>query len=88
MLAVVLGVMPAGLGVMVVGVAGMTVGAVGVMRRLVVVAGFVVLGSFAVMPRRVLMMLCRLVVMVNVCVIAHLALPVWRIKSGILTQQR
>ncbi|UFX43159.1 hypothetical protein HAP47_0028600 [Bradyrhizobium sp. 41S5] len=71
MIAVVLGVMPARLGVVMLGVAGVTVGAVRVMRRLVVVAGFVVLGGFAVMTRRVLVVLSCLVVMLNACVVAH-----------------
>lgn len=88
MLAVVLGVMPARLGVVVLGMAGMAMGAVGVMRRLVVVAGFVVLGGFAVMTRRVLVMLSCLVMMLNACVVAHDDLPVWRVKSAILTRQR
>lgn len=88
MLAVVLGVMPARLGVVVLGMAGMAMGAVGVMRRLVVVAGFVVLGGFAVMTRRVLVMLSCLVMMLNACVVAHDDLPVWRVKSAILTWQR
>ncbi|UGY21627.1 hypothetical protein HU675_0026800 [Bradyrhizobium septentrionale] len=61
MLAVVLGVMPARLGVVMLGMAGVTVGGVGVMRRLVMVAGFVVLGGFAVMTCRVLVMLSCLV---------------------------
>lgn len=87
-LAVVLGVMPARFGVVMLGMAGMTMGAVRVMRRLVVVAGFVVLGGFAVMTRRVLVMLSCLVVMLNACVVAHGDLPVWRIKSAILMQER
>ncbi len=88
MIAVVLGVMPARLGVVMLGMAGVTMGAVRVMRRLVVIAGFVVLGGFAVMTRRVLVMLSCLVVMLNACVVAHEDLPVWRIKSAILMQER
>ncbi|UGY13008.1 hypothetical protein [Bradyrhizobium septentrionale] len=88
MLAVVLGVMPARLGVVMLGMAGVTVGGVGVMRRLVMVAGFVVLGGFAVMTCRVLVMLSCLVVMLNACVVAHGDLPVWRMKSAILMQER
>ncbi len=57
MLAVVLGVMPAGLGVVVLGMAGMAVRAVGVVRRLLVIAGLVVLGGFAVLVRRLPVML-------------------------------
>jgi hypothetical protein len=54
--AVVLGVVAAGLGVMLFGMAGMAMGAVGVVRRLLVIAGLVVFGGFAVMPGRVLVM--------------------------------
>ncbi|MGY3528705.1 hypothetical protein [Bradyrhizobium sp. USDA 4452] len=74
--AVVLGVMPARFGVVMLGMAGVTMGAVRVMRRLVVVAGFVVFGGFAVMTRRVLVMLSCLVMMLNACVVAHDDLPV------------
>lgn len=88
MFAVVLGVKPARLGVVVLGMAGVTMGAVRVMRRLVVIAGFVVLGGFAVMTRRVLVVLSCLVMMVNACVVAHEDLPVWRVKSAILMQPR
>jgi len=84
---VVLGVMPAGLGVVMLGMAGVTVGAVRVMRRLLVVAGLVVLGGFAVVARRVLVMLGCLVVMLDTCVVAHGALPVWRMKSVILAHE-
>ncbi|KWV57904.1 hypothetical protein AS156_37530 [Bradyrhizobium macuxiense] len=69
MLAMVLGVMPAGLGVVMLGMAAMAIGAVGVARCLFV-------------------MLCYLVVMLNACVVAHKALPVWRRRSAILTQKR
>ncbi|GIQ75706.1 hypothetical protein [Bradyrhizobium sp. RD5-C2] len=88
MFTVVLGVMPAGLGVVMLGMAGVTMGAVRVMRRLVMVAGFVVLGGFAVMTRRVFVVLGGLVVMLNACVVAHEDLPVWRMKSAILMQER
>ncbi|WP_375779899.1 hypothetical protein ACE103_14010 [Bradyrhizobium sp. ma5] len=86
--AMVLGVMPAGLGVVMLGMAGVTMGAVRVMRRLVVIAGFVVLGGFAMMTRRVFVVLGGLVVMLNACVVAHEDLPVWRMKSAILMQER
>jgi hypothetical protein len=88
MVTVVLSVVPAGLGVVMVGVARMAVGAVGVVRRLVVVAGLVVLGCFAVMLCGMLVMFGRLVMMINACVVAHVALPVWRLKFGILTLDR
>ncbi|MDH2380291.1 hypothetical protein [Bradyrhizobium sp. CER78] len=87
-LAVVLGVMPARFGVVVLGMAGVTMGAVGVMRRLLVIALLVVLGGFAVMTRRVLVMLGCLVMMLNACVVAHDDLPVWRMKSAIFKQER
>jgi hypothetical protein len=80
-LAVVLGVMPAGLGVVMLGMAGMAIGGVSVVRRLFMIAGLVVLGGFAVMAGRVLVMLGCLMVMINACVVAHSALPVWRMKS-------
>ena len=70
------GVMTARLGVVMLGVAGMAVRGVGVVRRLFVVAGFVMLGGFAVMFRGMLVMLGGLVVMIDVGVFAHVALPV------------
>jgi hypothetical protein len=79
--AVVLGVMTAGFGVVFFGVTGMAMRAVGMMRGLVVIAGFVVLGGFAVMLGGVLVMFGSLVMMFD-GVLAHVALPVWRLKSG------
>jgi hypothetical protein len=79
--AVVFGVMTAGLGVVFFGVAGMAMRTVGVMRGLVVIAGFVMLGGFAVMLGGVLVMFGSLVMMFD-GVLAHGALPVWRLKSG------
>ena len=87
-LAVVLGVMPARFGVVMLGMAGVTMGAVGVMCRLLMVAGGMVLGGFAMMMRRVLVMLGCLVMMLNACVVAHDDLPVWRVKSAIFKQER
>ena len=55
-MAVVLGVMTTRLGMVFFGVAGMAMGAVGVMRRLLVIAGFVMLGGFAVVLGGVLVM--------------------------------
>ena len=75
-LAVVLGVMTARLGMMFFSVAGMAMRGVGVVRSLLVVAGFVMPRSFAMMLRGMLVMFGRLVVMLNACVIAHGALPV------------
>jgi hypothetical protein len=82
MVAVMLGVVAAGLDVVMLGVAGMAVGGVGVVRGLLVIAGLVMLGSFAVMPRGMLMVLGGLVVMVDACVLAHIrVLPGFAVKS-------
>jgi hypothetical protein len=70
------GVVAAGFGVMFFGMAGMAVGAVGVVRGLFVIAGFVVLGGFAVMLRRVLVVFGGLVMVLDACVVAHDSLPV------------
>ena len=67
--------MTARLDVVVFSVAGMTVGGVGVVRCLFVIAGFVMLGGFAVMLGGVLVMFGSLV-MVFDGVLAHVALPV------------
>jgi hypothetical protein len=76
MLAVMSGVVAARLDVVMFGMAGMAVGGVGVVRRLFVIAGFVMLGGFTVMLRGMLVMLGGLVVMIGVGVFAHVALPV------------
>jgi hypothetical protein len=76
-LAVVLGVMTAGLGMMFFGVAGVAVSGVGVMRGLLVIAGFVMLGGFAVMPGGMLVMFGSLVMVFDACMVAHVSLPVW-----------
>jgi hypothetical protein len=74
-LAVVLGVMTAGLGMMLFGVAGVAVSGVGVVRRLLVIAGLVMLGGFAVMPGGVFVVFGSLVMMVlDACVVAHILL--------------
>ena len=65
-----LGVMAARLGMVFFGVAGMAMGAVGVMRRLFVIADFVMLGGLAMMLRRMFMMFSGLVVMFD-SVLAH-----------------
>ena len=65
-----LGVMAARLGMVFFGVAGVTVRAVGMMRGLLVIAGFMVLGGFTVMLGGVLVMFGGLVVMVD-GVLAH-----------------
>jgi len=80
MLAVMRGVVTARLGVVMLGVAGMTVRGMGVVRRLFVIAGFVMPGGLAVMFCSMLVMLGGLVVMFDVGVflgvLAHVALPV------------
>jgi hypothetical protein len=73
--AVMLGMMTAGFGVMMLGVAGVAVRAVGVMGRLFVVAGFMMLGSFAMVLRGMLVVFGSLVVMLDACVVAHVSSP-------------
>jgi hypothetical protein len=75
-LAVLRSVMPARLDVMMLSVAGMAVGGVRVMRRLLVIAGLVMLGGFAMMLCCMLMVLGRLVVMLHALMLAHISLPV------------
>lgn len=48
----------------------MAVGGVGVMRRHVMIAGFVVARGFAMMPGRVLVMFCCFVMMLG-CLFGH-----------------
>ena len=73
-MAVVRGVMTARLNVVMFGVAGMAVGGVGVVRRLFVIAGFVVPGGFTVVLGSVLVMFGGLGVMLDVGVVTHGAL--------------
>ncbi len=73
------GVVTARLDMMMFGVAGMTVSGVGVMRRLFVIAGFMMLGGLAVMASGMLVMFGGLVVMLDVGVFTHVALPVSRL---------
>ena len=76
MLAVMLGVMAAGLGMMFLGVAGVAMRAVRVMGRFFVIAGFMMLGGFAMMFRRVLVVFSGLVMVLDACVVGHDSLPV------------
>jgi hypothetical protein len=69
-------VMAAGLGMMFLGVAGMPVGAMGVVRCLLVIAGLMVLGGFAVVLRCLLVVLGGLVMVLDACVVSHTSLPV------------
>ena len=85
-MAVVRGVMTACLDVMMFSVAGMTVGGVGVVRRLFVIAGFVVFGGFTVVLGSMLVMFGGLGVMLDVGVVTHRALPGYGSKSVWFTQ--
>jgi hypothetical protein len=76
-LAVMLGVMAACRDMMVFGMAGMTVRAVGVVRRLLVIAGLMMLGGFTMMFGCVLVMFGSLVMMVDARVVAHVFSPGW-----------
>jgi hypothetical protein len=75
-LAVMGGVVAARFDVVVFGVAGVAMRGMGVVRRLFVIAGFVMPGSFTMMLRSMFVMLGCLVVMLDVGVFAHVALPV------------
>jgi hypothetical protein len=70
-LAVMLGVMTAGLDMMMFGMAGVPVRAVGVMSRLFVIASFMVFGGFAMMLRGMFVVLGGLVMMLDVLMVAH-----------------
>jgi hypothetical protein len=78
-------VMTARLDVMMLGVAGMAMRGVGMVRGLLMIAGFIVLRGFAVMLRGMLVMLGGLVMMLDTLVLAHVSLPVWRLKSATIT---
>jgi hypothetical protein len=86
-LAVMGGVVTARLGVVMFGVAGMTVRGMGVVRRLFMIAGFVMLGGLAVMFCRMLVMLGGLLMMLDVGMFAHVALPVGGYQSARFTQR-
>jgi hypothetical protein len=77
-----LGVMPARLVMMMLGMAGMAMGAVGVMRRLLVIAGFVMFGGFAVMLRGMLMVLGSLVMVLYAFVVAHVFLSRFELQQA------
>ena len=65
------GVMAAGFDMMMFGVTGVAMRAVGVVRGLFVIAGFMMLGGFAVMLRCMLVMFGSLVMVLYVLVLAH-----------------
>jgi hypothetical protein len=73
--AVVFGVMTTGFDVVMFGMAGMTMSAVRMVRRLFVIASFMMLGGFTVMLGRVLVMFRRLVVVFDACMVAHVRSP-------------
>jgi hypothetical protein len=79
-LAVMLGVMTAGLDKMMFGVAGVAVSAVGVVRGLVVIAGLMMPGGFAVMLGSVFVMFGGLVMVLDAFMLAHAVLPVGWLK--------
>jgi hypothetical protein len=68
-------VMAAGLGMMFLGVAGVPVGAMGVVRRLLVIAGLMVLGGFTVVLRCLLVVFGGLVMVLDACVVSHIFSP-------------
>ncbi len=79
-------VMAAGLGMMFFGVAGVPVGAMGVVRCLLVIAGLMVLGGFAVVLRCLLVVFGGLVMVLDACVVSHISLPVQCERSTRSTQ--
>jgi hypothetical protein len=70
------GVVPARLGMMVFSVAGVPVSGVGMMRRLLVIAGLVVLGRFTMMLGGVLVVLGGILMVLSALVLAHMSSPV------------
>ncbi len=79
-------VMAAGLGMMFFGVAGVPVGAMGVVRCLLVIAGLMVLGGFAVVLRCLLVVFGGLLMVLDACVVNHISLPVQCETSARSTQ--
>jgi hypothetical protein len=73
--AVMLGVMTAGFDMVMLGMAGVAMRAVRMMSRLFVIAGFMMLGSFAMVLRGMLVMFGRLVMMLDACVVGHVSSP-------------
>ena len=76
-MAVVLGVMTAGLGVVMLGMAGVTVRTMGMVSCLFVMTGLMVFGGLAMMLCSLLVMFSSLVMVVfHACVFAHASLPI------------
>jgi hypothetical protein len=69
-----LGVMTARFDMMMFGMAGVAMSAVGMVRRLVVIAGLVMFGGFAVMLGRMFVVLGGLVMVLDALVVAHVQL--------------
>jgi hypothetical protein len=80
--AVQLSVVTAGFNVMFFGMAGVAVRGVRMVSRLFVIASFMMLGSFAMMLRRMLVMLGSLVMMLDACVVAHVGSLGWVSNNG------
>jgi hypothetical protein len=80
-MAVMFGVVAACLMMMMLGMAGMAMRGMSMMRGLLMIAGLMVFGGLAVMFRRVLVMLGRFMMMLDALVLAHVSLPVWRLKA-------
>ncbi len=74
-MAVLLSVMTAGFGMMMFGVAGVAVRAVRMMSRLFVIAGFMMLGGFVMVLRRMLVVFGGFAMVLNACVVAHIRSP-------------
>jgi hypothetical protein len=87
-LAVMLGVMTAGLDMMMFGVAGVPMRAVRMMSRLFVIAGFMMPGSFAVVLGGMLVVIGSLMMVLDACVIAHSRSPGLAIEVHILYANR
>ena len=75
-----LGVVTARLMMMMLGMAGMAMRGMGMMRGLLMIAAFVMFCGLAMMLCGMLVMLGGLVMMLDTLVLAHVALPVWRLK--------
>ena len=83
-----LGVMTAGLDMMMLGVAGVPMRAVCMMSRLFVIAGFMMLGSFAVVLGGMLVVFGSLMMVIDACVVAHSRSPGLAIKVHMIYANR
>jgi hypothetical protein len=80
-LAVMLGVVTAGLGMMLFGMAGMAVSGMGVVGGLLVIAGLMVLGGFAMMLGGMFVVFGSLMMVLDACVVAHILLSRSAVRS-------